>query len=205
MSSVPGQGDPFAMNTSASLLERLRVEPVDADWRRLHDLYTPLIRVWLRSHTLHPEDVDDLVQEVLTVVIRRLPEFDHNQRTGAFRTWLKRISVNCLRDFWKARRYRPRATGDSDFQQMLDALEDPNSAPSQAWNEAHDLHVTRKLLESLEVRFEPRTWQAFRRFALDGEPAETVARELGITSNAVFIAKSRVLAQLRQEAKGLIE
>jgi RNA polymerase sigma-70 factor (ECF subfamily) len=73
------------METSASLLDRLRVQP-DADaWRRLVDLYTPLIRTWLRRHGLPPQDAADLVQEVLTVVVRRLPDFQRQERTGSFR------------------------------------------------------------------------------------------------------------------------
>ena len=62
-----------------------------------------------------------------------------------------------------------------------------------------------RLLEMLKGDFEPKTWQAFTRMALDGLPAAEVAQELGLTTNAVFIAKSRVLARLRQEAAGLVE
>ena len=65
--------------------------------------------------------------------------------------------------------------------------------------------MTRKLLEMIRRDFEPKTWKAFERTALDEQPAAAVAAELGMTSNAVFIARSRVLARLRQEAAGLIE
>ena len=88
---------------------------------------------------------------------------------------------------------------------MLGQLEDPASGLTKIWNDDHDRHVTRKLLEMLRPEFEPATWQAFQRFALDGLSAAEVARELGVTSNVVFIAKSRVLARLRQEAEGLLE
>ena len=58
--------------------------------------------------------------------------------------------------------------------------------------------MMRRLLEMLQEEFEPKTWQAFQKFALEGVPAADVAKELGISTNAVFIAKSRVLARLRQ-------
>lgn len=169
------------------------------------DIYTPLMHNWLSRYGLQQEDRNDLVQEVLTVVIRRLPEFEHNQRTGAFRNWLRTITVNCLRDFWKAQKIRPRATGDTDFQQMMTQMEDPQSELSQIWNKEHDLHVTRKLLDMIRPRFAESTWTAFQMVTLEAKKPEEVASELGITVNAVFIAKSRVLAQLRQEAEGLIE
>ena len=193
------------MTTSLSLLERLRADPQAAAWQSLVAIYTPLIQNWLRRHQIREADSDDIAQEVLTVVIRRLPEFEHNRREGAFRNWLRTITVNCLRDFWRSRKNRPTATGDSDFQELLAQLEDPASSLTQIWNQDHDRHITRKLLEMLRPQFEPDTWQAFQRFALDGLSAVEVARELKVTPNVVFIAKSRVLARLRQEAAGLLD
>jgi RNA polymerase sigma-70 factor (ECF subfamily) len=191
--------------TSASLLDRLRARPDDASWRRLADVYTPLIRAWLARHLVQDADSSDLVQEVLTVVLRKLPAFEHNQRAGAFRTWLRGITVNCLRDFWRAKRIRPAAAGGTDFQDVLNQLADPDSGMSRLWDREHDLHVTRRLLELIRPEFAASTWQAFQRFALEGLPVDQVAAELKTTPNAVFIAKSRVLARLRQEARGLID
>lgn len=190
--------------TSISLLDRLRVDPDASAWQRLVDLYTPLIRNWLRRHTVKDHDVDDLVQEVLSVVVRKLPEFRKEPRIGAFRRWLRTITVNCLRDFWRGHRYQPTATGDSDFAQVLDQLEDSESGLSQIWDKEHDDHVTRRLLEMIKPRFEAKTWQAFQRVAMEGAPADQVARELELSVNAIFIAKSRVLKMLRQEGQELL-
>jgi RNA polymerase sigma-70 factor (ECF subfamily) len=186
------------------LLNRVRADPQSPDWQRLVQLYEPLIRGWLGRQNVMGQDADDVSQEVLTVVVRRLPEFEHNQRTGAFRNWLKAITVNCLRDHWRGKKYRP-TQGDSDLQSWLKELEDPNSDLSRLWDQEHDRHVTKHLLEQLRDEFETKTWQAFSRVALDGIPASQAAAELGLTTNAVFIAKSRVLARLRQEAEGLVE
>jgi RNA polymerase sigma-70 factor (ECF subfamily) len=183
--------------TSASLLDQLRLHPDDAAWQRLADIYTPLIRGWLRRQALPEQDADDLVQEVLTVVFRRLPEFRRGDRTGSVRRWLRTITVNCLRDHWRARRGRPRATGDSDFLQMLEQLEDPDSGLSRLWDEEHNRHVTRHLLALIRPSFEARTWQAFERVALEDASPDEVAAELGMSVNAVFIAKSRVLTVQR--------
>src|SRR5690348_14344538 len=101
--------------TPISLLERLRLQPDEASWKRLVDLYTPLIHNWLRRYSLPASDSDDLTQEVLQVLIRELPHFQHDLRPGAFRRWLRNVTVNRLRMFWRERRLRPTATGDSDF------------------------------------------------------------------------------------------
>jgi len=127
------------------------------------------------------------------------------ERRGAFRAWMKAILVNRLRNFWRGRDRRPLARGDSDMERRLQQLEDPASELSQLWNQQHDQYVLRQLLATAEPNFAPTTWQAFCRVALDGAPADVVARELGISLNAVFVAKSRVLSRLRQESTELVE
>lgn len=192
------------METSASLLDRLRRQPDESGWQQLVDLYTPLIHGWLRQFSVWQNDIDDVAQEVLTVVTRKLPLFDR-QRSGSFRRWLRSITVNCLREWWRKQRQQPLATGDSNFLQTLDQLEDPHSVWSQRWDREHQQHVTACLLEQIKPRFEETTWQAFKKVALDGLSATEVARELNMTTNAVFIAKSRVMTLLRQEGDGLLD
>jgi RNA polymerase sigma factor (sigma-70 family) len=191
--------------TSASLLERLRLRPDEASWKRLVDLYTPLIHGWLRRYAVPAADADDLTQEVMAVVVRELPHFQHNQQRGAFRNWLRTVTVNRVRVLWRSRQTRPIATGDSDFLKMLDELEDPTSRLSRLWDQQHDRHVARRLMELVEPHFEPTTWRAFRRVVLDGLKAAEAAAELGMSVNAVLLAKSRVLSRLRQEMQGLAD
>ncbi|MBM4072665.1 MAG: sigma-70 family RNA polymerase sigma factor [Planctomycetes bacterium] len=187
-------------DTPVSLLERLRLQPDALAWQRLVDLYTPLIRGWLARHGLQASDADDLTQEVLRIVVQELPSFRHDLRTGAFRRWLKNILLNRLRIFWRQR--RP-ATGDHD--RILNQLEDPDSAPSRLWDQEHDQHVTRRLLELIEPEFEPASWRAFQMLMLEGKSTADTAAGLGLTPNAVRIAKSRVLRRLRQEIEGLVD
>lgn len=191
--------------TSVSLLERLRDRADPDAWRRLVDLYSPLIAGWLRRHGVPRSDVDDLVQEVLAVLVRRLPEFRHNRRAGAFRHWLRSILVNCLRQSGRARRHHPATPGAIDLAAILDQLEDPGSGLSGLWDREHDQHVARQLLEWVEPEFQPGTWRAFVGQVLEGASAGAVAAELGTTVNAVLIAKSRVLKRLRQQGRDLIE
>ena len=191
--------------TPISLLERLRLRPDEASWERLVDLYTPLIAAWLRRHGIMNSDSDDLTQEVMQVLVRELPSFQHDLRPGAFRRWLRNVTVNRLRVFWRERRSRPQAIGAGDFGDILDQLEDPNSRLSRQWDEEHDHHVAHRLLEIIEPEFEPATWRAFRSLVLEGKRTSDVAAELGITANAVRIAKSRVLSRFRQEIDGILD
>jgi RNA polymerase sigma-70 factor (ECF subfamily) len=191
--------------TSATLLERLIDRSDSVAWRRLVDLYSPLIDGWLRRHGILAEDAEDLTQEILEVVVREVGRFRHNGRVGAFRTWLRTITINCLRQSWRSRRSRVQATGSPDITGVLDQLEDPASGLSRLWDRDHDQHVLKRLLELIEPDFQPATWRAFQRQTIDGVSAEIVAAELGLTVNAVLIAKSRVMSHLRRNAQGLVD
>lgn len=200
-STHEGQAMP---ETSISLLERLRLDPDASSWRRLVDLYSPLIRDWFRKQGLQPADADDLTQKVLVVLVNELPHFQH-RRKGAFRSWLHKITVNRLRDFCRAKQTHPTATGDSSVMRMLEQLEDPNSELSRLWEQEHDQYIVERALKLIEPEFAPTTWRAFWRVARDGVDATVVAVELGVSTNAVFIAKSRVLKRLRTEIEELID
>jgi RNA polymerase sigma-70 factor (ECF subfamily) len=65
--------------------------------------------------------------------------------------------------------------------------------------------VFQQLISAIETDFSSATWLAFRRSALDGQPVASVAAELGVSENAVLLAKSRVLKRLRAEAAGLVD
>jgi RNA polymerase sigma-70 factor (ECF subfamily) len=192
------------VETSVSLLERLAGTPGDDDWRRLLDLYQPLLRAWMARAGVAAADADDLIQEVLLVVFREVGGFERRGR-GAFRSWLRTILAHRVRDHFRAAGYRPTATGDSDFLCRLDELESPKSALSRLWDREHDEHVAASLLWRVQGDFAPVTWQAFVRHVLEEEPAERVARDLGLSLNSVLLAKSRVFKRLRQELAGLID
>jgi len=159
----------------------------------------------MRKYDVGEHDADDLAQLVLMAVAKDIASFDHNGRRGAFRTWLKRILVNRLRDYWKSRAKSRVAPASTDVVARLGQLEDPASDLSRLWNHEHDTYVLKKLLAAAEPHFAPKTWRAFVRVVIDRVPAHQVAEEFEMTLNAVFIAKSRVVSRLRQEAKGLVE
>ena len=94
--------------TSATLLERLNDRSDSGAWRRLVDLYSPLIKAWLRHHGVSASDAEDLTQDVLGVVVREVARFQHNGRPGAFRTWLRTITINCLRQSLRSAGFAPR-------------------------------------------------------------------------------------------------
>ncbi len=191
--------------TPVSLLERLRQQPDEESWKELLSLYQPWLSQWLNRFSLQDEDKEDLIQEVLHAVVRDLPNFEHNQRKGAFRLWLRRILTHRLKEFWRSRQTLPLATGKSNVQQLLHQLEDPQSNLSDLFDREHDKFVAQRLLIMVKEEFRPETWRAFQQTVLeDRKPAE-VAEALQISVNAVLISKSRILKRLRELGKGIID
>src|SRR5262249_20286010 len=146
---------------------------------------------------------EDLTQDVLLVLVRELSNFER-RRDGVFRAWLRQVTVNRIRAFWKSKRRRPPG-GRSEDEKLLVQLEDPNSDLSRQWDREHDRHVFQRLLQVVQGDFEPHTWHAFTRFTLDGVPVAEVASELDMTEGAVVQAKFRVLKPLREEAGELLD
>lgn len=183
-------------DTPRSLLERTRDPRNAAAWERLTGLYGPLLTAWFRAAGLQPADTDDLVQRTFQLLVRKLPGFEHSGRPGAFRAWLRQAGLNLLRDFRKARAL-PGADGLDD--------QAGDSGFHQNWDREHDLFVLHGLLDQARTSFSPSIWAAFRGTALEGRPAAAVAADLGMTPNAVLVARSRVLGRLRRDARGLLD
>ena len=133
------------------------------------------------------------------------PQLRALRQPGAFRSWLRTIVCNRTTDYWRATGANTKATGGSGATAALQQIADPDSDLNRQWDEEHDRYVLGCLLDLVEQEFGPATLQAFRRLALDGASGAEVAEELGMSVAAVYVAKSRVLSRIRQEAEGLVD
>jgi RNA polymerase sigma-70 factor, ECF subfamily len=190
--------------TRQSLLLRAQTGEENA-WKDLTDLYHPLMIGWLTRQGVPARDLDDLSQDILLTVVKHLPTFQHSGNRGAFRKWLRTIVCSRTADYWRAADPGTQGSGGSGATAALQQIADPDSDLNRQWDEEHDRYVLRCLLHLVEKEFEPVTLQAFRRLALDGASGAEAAEELGLSVAAVYVAKSRVLQRLRQEAEGLID
>jgi RNA polymerase sigma-70 factor (ECF subfamily) len=198
--NIPGSGGtPGAPGTtSLGLLEGLRAQDAGA-WRRLAQLYGPLVYGWCRGRGVPPEDAEDVLQEVFLVVANRIGDFRHDRPGDSFRGWLWGITRHKLGDWLRRRANHETAVGGTDAHRRLQeepAAPDSDSAAYPQGGEPGDLY--RRALDVIRPEFEERSWQAFWRVAVEGQSPTDVARDLGMTRNAVYIAKSRVLHRLRE-------
>jgi len=183
--------------TSLSLLQQLRRPDDDAAWNRFVELYTPLLYYWARKAGLQNADAADLVQEVLQLLVKKLPEFEYD-RAKSFRSWLRTVTLNKWRESKRKKQLAVVAGGSQ-------APLDPAAADGAEafWETEYRQMLAARALEIMRGQFEPATWQACWESVVNGRSAAEVAAQLGVTTNSVYLARSRVLRRLRAELEGL--
>jgi RNA polymerase sigma-70 factor (ECF subfamily) len=181
--------------TSVTLLDRVKADDPQA-WRRLVHLYGPLIYRWCRRCRLGAEDAADVSQEVFRTVAARVGGFRRDRPGDSFRGWLWTITRHKIGDYLRRRERQPAAAGGSDAQMRLQQVPEQLSGEEEAADVTGLVH---RALDLVRAEFEERTWRAFWRVAVQGLSPRVVAADLGVTPDAVRMAKSRVLRRLREE------
>ena len=187
----------FMQTTSISLLNQLRAGGNNEAWQTFDALYRPWLRGWLTQRLMQSADAEDVLQNVMSVLLRELPEFKHNGRPGAFRAWLRGIVVNRIREF--ARQSRAAELPGDTATKLVDELADDHSPLTEEWDREHNQYLVSHLLALAERDFGATAVEAFRATLLEGQSAAQAAETLGISEAAVWAAKSRVLRRLRCE------
>jgi len=189
--------------TRASLLARLGDPQDRAAWQEFVALYGSLVYGFARNRGLQDADAADLTQEVFLAVAQAADRWKYDPKQGTFRGWLYGITRNKIAKFLKRRHLQPVGSGDTNAQQRLDEQPDLGPDPQAAWELEFQKQLFRVAAAKIEGSFAPTTWQAFWRTAVEGKNAGVVAKELGLSVGAVYVAKSRVLARLIEEMQRL--
>jgi len=176
----------------------LRNDVDEKAWGRFVDLYTPLLFAWARRSGESEQDAADLVQDVFVTLVQTLPTFEY-RRTGKFRGWLRTLLLNKLRD-----RKRREVRLEKAFEHVHRDIELPDVS-EVFWEAEYQQELARQAMRLMQAEFAPTTWQSFWEMVVAQRSGAEVARQLGLSENAVYIAKCRVLRKLRQELDGLIE
>ena len=197
--SQSSQAEPSSVSTT--LLERIRARQPEA-WQRLVELYGPVVFLWCRQSGLLINDAADVVQQVWMAVAKNITKFHRQWPGDSFRGWLRAITRNEIRNRFHG--LGPRPEGGTEARKRLEQVAD--RVPASAEQTSHtDSSLTLGVLERIRAQFEPRTWQAFWRMAVDGRSSAEVAAELGMTKHSVRQAKFRVARRLREELGELFD
>jgi RNA polymerase sigma-70 factor, ECF subfamily len=185
--------------TSTSLLTRLKKLEDREAWDRFVSLYTPLIFYWGRRSGLSDDDSADLVQDVMAVLIQKLPEFRYD-RQGSFRGWLRTVTLNKWREKKRRKSLPTVPTGESGLTNLAEA--DPSQ---EYWESEYRQELVSRTMQLLRPEFQPSTWEACWQYVVEGRRAEEAAGEAGVSVWTVYSAKSRLLRRLREELDGMLD
>ena len=185
--------------TRASLLVRLRDGGDTGAWREFVHLYGPIIYGFGRKRGLQDADAADLMQDVLRSVSLAAKRLEYDPARGSFRGWLFTITRNKVFNFLESRSRRVMGSGDSRVQQRLEQQADSDGALSAEWEANYQRTMANQAMERVKGEFQAATWDAFIQTAVEGRTPAQVASRVGLSVGAVYVAKSRVIARLRQE------
>lgn len=185
--------------TEISLLDRLRQPGETAAWDRFVELYTPLLYHWAHRLGLQTADAADLVQEVFLVLVEEMPQFKY-QPGKRFRGWLWTVLTNKWRERVRKRCGQPAETVNGAWLHCTAVQED-----TQLEEEEYRTYLVGRALELMQVDFQPTSWKACWETVVAHRATREVAAELGITVNAVHLARARVLRRLREELQGFLD
>jgi RNA polymerase sigma-70 factor (ECF subfamily) len=185
--------------TRASLLIRLRDGQDKEAWRQFVQLYASLIYGFARKRGLQDADAADLMQEVLRSVASAAGRLEYDPQRGSFRNWLYTVTRNKLYTFLSQRKRQVSGSGDSGVQERLEEEPAPDSDADSLWEQEYQRRLFTWAADIVRGDFQPATWQAFWRTAVDGQDPREVAQQLGLSPGSVYVAKSRVLARIREQ------
>jgi RNA polymerase sigma-70 factor (ECF subfamily) len=183
--------------TRASLLVRLRDPRDEAAWTEFVDLYASLVYGYARKEGLQDADAADLSQEVLGAVAGAVGRLEYDPQRGAFRNWLFTVVRRKLSNWRRKQQHRANGSADQSPDRWLDECPAPEREQAE-WEAEWEERLFTWACEQVRRDVTAVTWQAFWRTAIDDQPGKKVAADLGLTVAAVYAARSRVLARLKE-------
>jgi RNA polymerase sigma-70 factor (ECF subfamily) len=193
------RADPMSV-TSTHLLQGLRDAGNAPVWREFVARYAPLLHGYARRHFgMSEHDAEEVSQEVLLQFAEAYRNGRYDRDKGQLRKWLFGIALNCMRDARRRHARRRELIGIEAESGLARAEELPDDAQLEhCWEEEWQRSIYRTCLAEVSRRAEPRTVEAFQLFAVQGLPADEVARRLGMSRNAVFLAKYKMIVRIRE-------
>lgn len=185
-------------DTRPSLIATLGGEiEVNSAWRDFFDRYAPAIYRVARMRGLSHDDADDIVQQTMVSISSHIGDFQYDRDRGRFRNWVRTITENKIKSAW---RKRPGLQADTS---LIDAISDDAPAIKDIWEDEWRMQDLIWCLDQVEKDITPRKMEAFRKYVLEGVPAEEVARQMGMSVGNVYVTRHTVLSKIRKKAAEL--
>ena len=188
--------------TRPSLMLRLR-DPLDQQaWTQFVTLYEPLVLRMMQQRGLQEADARDVTQQVVLAVTQAVEQWQPDGREASFRRWLfgiaRKLALRFIQRGATSRGPSRRGVGGTDMLDLLKNLPEPEHRTVIEFDDEYRNEIFNLAAERVRSDFRESTWQAFWRTCVLNEPIAEVAESLGMTTGNVYVARTRIIAKLRQ-------
>ena len=187
-----------SQQTNVSLILRVANQRDMESWREFALIYEPLVYRIAIAKGLQQADADDLVQEVMTRVAKSVGNWEPDHRKGTFRGWISTIARNLVIDFLRKSKRAPLTSGKTEVRQLVESAPD-RSEHTDYFDREYERQLFINAAREIRDNFSENSWNAFWLTAVKDKPVKSVAAKLGISVGAVYVARSRVMARLKQK------
>lgn len=187
--------------TNNYLIARVRECDDASAWGHFIHLYEPLVMKLCRKHGLQQADALDVTQDVFVALAQAMPRFSYDKARGSFRSWLIKVTRSKLVNFFHSRGKDKKIMDCPCLAEQAHYQDRPEIERDESIDQQWGLFG--RVKSEIRREFRPNTWNAFWLTVMQGFTSEEVANHLGISVQAVYIAKSRVLKRIRMRVREL--
>jgi len=192
--------------TRQSLLVRLKNLEDQTSWQTFFDRYWKLIYGVARRSGMSDAEAQDVVQETIISVSKKIQGFAYDPTYGSFKGWLKRLTQWRITDYVRKKQYQSHGKRMPKEEPMgtslMEILEDPAALNiEKAWDTEWESNLLELALAAVKQRVSPTQYQIFYFYSCKGIPAKQVAERLGVKLAEVYMASYKVSALVKKEIK----
>ncbi len=208
-------GGPFPeerlLPTRRSLLDRLRNWEDHAGWQEFFTTYWKFIYgVAIRSG-LSDSEAEEVVQETVVSVARKMPDFVYDPARCSFKGWLVHVTRLRIIDQFRRRQpthgHTPEGPYDSRATPLIERIPDSGVNPplESLWEEEWERNLIDAAMERVKLRVKPAHYQIFHLSAVKGLGTLEVARMLEVNPGQVYLVRHRLAREVKREVERLRE
>ncbi|MGB9624501.1 MAG: RNA polymerase sigma factor [Phycisphaerae bacterium] len=183
--------------TTTTLLDGLHQTANARAWRRFEERFHPMILAFARKLGLNETDAQDAAQETMMAFVEAYRQGRYDRSKGRLRSWLFGIARRTVVEIVRRRPREVAVSDATDAGAFIETAEAPDTA-ARIWEHEWRCAVLQACVAEVAQNIAPETLAAFDLYVLRQWPAERVAEQLGVTTNAVYVAKNHVLTRIRQ-------
>jgi RNA polymerase sigma factor (sigma-70 family) len=199
-----------SIRTRKSLLKRLKNWDDQESWKDFFDTYWKLIHGVAVKSGLTNAEAQDVVQETIFAVAKKMGGFDYDPEVGSFKAWLLTLTRWRITDAWRKKQYEQAGRRKPREEPLHTSILDRQAAPSDSelekiWQAEWDRNVLEVALARVRAQVKPKPYQLFYLHFIRNWDAKRVAQKLGAKLTEVYYAKYKIRPLLKREIQAVEE